>query len=187
MLSFLKTRPFTVQALLIAAATSAGLLIGAHIYQALGYIPCQLCLDQREAHWAALGVAALGLGAHLFLRARLAAAAAVGAAAMVYAYSAGLAFFHTGVEYKFWPGPATCSGGASGLTDASSLLHALEEKPVGPSCADAQWRVLGISLAGYNLIISAGLFALTLSAAAGAARSARDERRPHPTAAKTGA
>lgn len=185
MLTFFQTRPFTVQALLIAAATSAGLLIGAHLYQALGYIPCQLCLDQREAHWAALAVAAAGLGAYVVLRARLAAGAAVGAAALVYAYSAGLAFFHTGVEYKFWPGPATCSGGAGVLTDAGDLEHALQEKPVGPSCADAQWRVLGISLAGYNLIISAGLFALTLSATAGAARAARNERRPHPAGARS--
>lgn len=179
MIAALRNRPLTVQALLIAVLTSGALLVGAHIYEALGYIPCQLCLDQRQAHWTALAVASAGLIAYFLLNARLGAAAAVGAAAMVYAYSTGLAFFHVGVEYKFWPGPATCSGQAGGLADTDGLLTALEEKPVGPSCEDAQWRLLGISFAGYNMLASAGLFALTLAAAAGAARAARDHRRPH--------
>lgn len=178
MLAVLRTPSFTVQALFVAAVTSASLLIGAHIFEALGYPPCALCLDQREAHWAALGVCAAGLCAYFLLKARLAAAAAVGAAAMVYIFSAGLAFFHTGVEYKFWPGPATCSGPAGGLSDTDGLIKALEEKPVGPACEDAQWRLFGISMAGYNLLFSAGLFALTFAAALSAARAERDARRP---------
>lgn len=183
MFAAIRSRPFSVLALFIAAAASAGLLVAAHIFEALGYIPCALCLDQRQAHWAALGVAVAGLAANFLFRARWATAAAVGAAAMVYAFSAGLAFFHTGVEYKFWPGPATCSGGAGDLTDAVGLAQALQEKPKGPSCADAPWRLFGISMAGYNLIASAGLFALTLSAAAAAARAAHDARRPRSGAA----
>lgn len=185
MLAALRKRPFTVQALAVAAVTSAGLLIGGHIFEAFGYLPCPLCLDQRQAHWAALAVAGAGLGAHFLLRARLAAAAAVGAAAMVYAVSAGLAFFHTGVEYKFWPGPATCSGAAGGLVEAGGLAEALTKKPARPACEEAQWRLFGISMAGYNLLLSAGLLALTLTAAAGAARAAHNARRPHPDAAAT--
>lgn len=180
MLAALRQRPFTVQALIVAVAASASLLVGAHIFEAIGYLPCPLCLDQRQAHWVALAVAGAGLGAHFLFRARLAAAAAVGAAAMVYLFSAGLAFFHTGVEFKFWPGPATCSGQASAITDASVLETALVEKPKGPSCIDAQWRFLGISMAGYNLLASAGLFARTLAAAVSAARAAHDARRPGP-------
>ncbi|HPE30992.1 MAG TPA: disulfide bond formation protein B, partial [Parvularculaceae bacterium] len=91
MLAALRQRPFTVQALIVAVAASASLLVGAHIFEAFGYLPCPLCLDQRQAHWVALAVAGAGLGAHFLFRARLAAAAAVGAAAMVYLFSAGLA------------------------------------------------------------------------------------------------
>ncbi|MEE2690262.1 MAG: disulfide bond formation protein B [Pseudomonadota bacterium] len=178
MIEAFRRRPFTEQALWISALASAALLAGAHLFEAFGKLPpCALCLDQREAHWTALGVAAAGLFSHLVLKARLAAAAAAGAAALVYAVSAGLAFFHTGVEFGYWPGPATCSGHA--IVDAADgLAAALGQKPAAPSCEDAFWRLFGISMAGYNLMASAGLFALTAAAALGAARTARNARRP---------
>lgn len=164
--------------LLAAAAASAGLLIGAHLFEWLGGLaPCELCLDQREAHWTALGVAAAGLFAAVVLKARIAAAAAAGAAALVYAVGAGLAFYHTGVEYHFWPGPQSCSGGG-GLADVGALAAALSESVARPSCDAVAWRMFGVSIAGYNLLISAGLFALTLTAALAAARQVRRERRP---------
>ncbi|MBI1364560.1 MAG: disulfide bond formation protein B [Alphaproteobacteria bacterium] len=178
MIGALRKRPFTEQALVVAALTSGALLLGAHIFEWLGYAPCQLCLDEREAHWTALAVASAGLFAHFVFRAPLGAAAAVGAAALVYAASAGLAFFHVGVEFHFWPGPATCSGGGQAITDAADLASALSRKFHGPSCDQAAWRFLGVSMAGYNLLFSAGLFALTLSAAFHAARAAREARRP---------
>ncbi|MEL6372142.1 MAG: disulfide bond formation protein B [Pseudomonadota bacterium] len=151
---------------------SASLLAGAHVFQALGYAPCDLCLDQREAHWTALGVSFAGLAAALVFKARRAAAAAIGAAALVYAVSAGLAFYHTGVEFKFWPGPPTCTSGGVVELGEGGLAGALEKGPSGPSCEDAPWRFLGISMAGYNFLFSAGLFALCLSAAVTANRVA---------------
>lgn len=158
----------------LSALVSGALLAGAHIFEALGFLPCDLCLDQREAHWAALSVALAGFAAGVILKARNAASAAVGAAALVYAVSAGLAFYHAGVEFKFWPGPATCSGGA--LADISAGLDLggeLEKGPSGPSCTDAAWRFTGISMAGYNLLASAGLFVLCFGASISAARQAR--------------
>ena len=174
----LEGKPATVVALTAAAGVSAALLAGAHIFEALGYPPCALCLDQREAHWAAIAVCLAGLGGYLVFKARLATAAAVGAAALVYALSAGLSFFHVGVEHGFWPGPATCSGGGVGITDAGDLSSVFEQEVRGPSCADAQWKFFGISMAGYNLLFSAGLFALTLLTALFAFRKANDARRP---------
>lgn len=174
--AFFLNRPFAEQALLLAALASAALLGGAHLFEAFGYPPCPLCLDQREAHWAALGVAGAGLAAGLVFKARLAAAAAVGALALVYAASAVLAGYHTGVEFGFWPGPASCAAIGSGVADAGALLDALSAPVSSPSCTDAQWRLFGISMAGYNFLASAGLFALTGGAALAAVRKARAVR-----------
>ncbi len=163
---------------MIGAAASALLLAGAHIFERLGYPPCELCLDQREAHWTALSVAVAGIAAAYLAKARLAAAATVGALALVYALSAGLAFYHTGVEFGFWPGPASCGAAGEIIRDGGGLGAALGEKPSGPSCGDAAWRFLGVSMAGYNLLASAALFLIALAAALGAARAARQARRP---------
>jgi len=166
------------RALIAAFAVSAALLAGAHLFERIGgLIPCILCLDQREAHWTALGVAAAGLIAARFFNSNLGAAAAVGAAALVYAVSTGLAFYHTGVEYKFWPGPAICAGGSGAdAIDINDLSQALGGPADAPSCEDVQWRFLGVSMAGYNLLASAGLFALTLIAAIAESRRAKINR-----------
>ena len=172
------------RALAASVAVSAVLLASAHLFEHVGgMLPCVLCLDQREAHWAALGVAGAGLIVSRLFKARLGAAAAVGACALVYAVSAGLAFYHTGVEYKFWPGPAICSGGGA-VVDLGALSEALGQKSEAPSCADAPWHMFGISMAGYNLLISAGLFAFTLAAALAETRRVREIRGVVPINAK---
>ena len=172
-----RTRPLVDQALIVSALISGGLLIGAHLFESVGHIaPCDLCLDQREAHWTALALAVIGIVVGFALKWRRAAAATVGACALVYLVSAGLAFYHAGVENKYWPGPATCSGGLVDLGDGT-LADILNQKPDKPSCSEAAWRMLGLSMAGYNLIFSAGLFSFCLAAAAGAARDARQASR----------
>lgn len=167
MIGVLSGLSFSERVLALALVVSTTLLALAHLSErVLGLTPCILCLDQREAHWAALGVAAAGLIAARAFRSRLGASAAVGAAALVYAVSAGLAFYHTGVEYEFWPGPALCSGGGPiGPVSIDDLGAALDGPVDAPACDDVQWSFLGVSMAGYNLLISAGLFALTLGAA----------------------
>lgn len=180
MLAAVRNLSFVEKALAFSALASGALLAGAHLFQAYGYAPCALCLDQREAHWAALGVAAAGLAASIIVRAPIAAAAAVGALALVYAVSAGLSFFHVGVEWGFWPGPASCAGGFGGVADISALNEALTQRVIPPSCSEAAWRLFGVSMAGYNLLVSAGLFAIAFAAALGAAREAKRARRPAP-------
>jgi disulfide bond formation protein DsbB len=174
MLKSLQSRPLVDQALIMAALTSASLLVGAHLFERVGRLaPCDLCLDQREAHWTGLALALAGLMAGMALRWRRAAAATVGACALVYLVSTGLAFYHAGVENHFWPGPATCSGGGVVDLGDGSLADILNQKPARPSCSEAAWRFLGVSMAGYNLFLSSGLFAFCLAAAAAAAREAR--------------
>lgn len=174
MTNLFKDRSLVDLALILAATTSAALLAGAHLFESVGGLaPCALCLDQREAHWTALALALVGIIAGVALKWRRAAAATVGACALVYLVSAGLAFYHAGVENHFWPGPATCAGGGAVDLGGGSLADILNQKPDLPSCSEAAWRLLGVSMAGYNLVLSAGLFALCLVAAAGAARDAR--------------
>ena len=169
---------FSERVLALAFGVSVTLLALAHLSErVLGLVPCILCLDQREAHWAALAVAAAGVIAARAFGSRLGAAAAVGAAALVYAVSAGLAFYHTGVEYEFWPGPALCSGGGPvGPINLEDIGAALDGPVDAPACDDVQWSFLGVSMAGYNLLISAGLFALTMGAALAETRRVRRVR-----------
>lgn len=175
---FLTSKPLVDRALAIAAATSASLLVGAHLFERVGRLaPCELCLDQREAHWTALALALVGLFAGLALKWRRAAAATVGACAFGYLVSAGLAFYHAGVENHYWPGPATCGSGGAVDLGSGSLADVLNQKPARPSCSEAAWRLFGVSMAGYNLLLSAGLFVLCLVAAGKAARDARNARR----------
>ena len=178
-MSLLNEYSRTELSLTAAAAASATLLAGAHLFERVGgFIPCILCLDQREAHWTALAVAAVGILFARVFNSRLGAAAAVGAVALVYAVSTGLSFYHTGVEYKFWPGPAICAGGggAEGPVSLDALAAALDGPTDAPACDDAPWSFLGVSMAGYNMLASAGLFALTAFAAAAETRRAREDR-----------
>jgi disulfide bond formation protein DsbB len=169
----LSSRPLVDGALALAALTSAALLAGAHAFERFGGLaPCALCLDQREAHWTALAAALVGLGFSLVFKWRRAAAAAVGACSLIYLVSSCLAFYHAGVEFKFWPGPKTCAGAGAAL-GRGSLGDILDKGAPAVSCSDAAWTLFGVSMAGYNLLISAGLFALCLVAAASAMRDAR--------------
>ena len=176
-------------ALAIAAVGSAALLAGAHAFERFGGLaPCALCLDQRQAHWAGLGVALAGLALGTVFKTRRVAAAAVGACALVYLISAGLAFYHTGVEHKFWPGPATCSGaGPAAIVDPAALDAVLKGVAPVVSCTDPAWTLFGVSMAGYNMMVSAALAALCALAALRAFSAARNAARPRARAGRTGA
>jgi disulfide bond formation protein DsbB len=86
------------------------------------------------------------------------------------AYGAGLGAYHSGIEWELWKGPAACSGGGDGpgfATDAGALLESLSAGRI-PSCADAPWRLLGLSLAGYNALICAALAIVAVTGAVAA-------------------
>ena len=150
---------------LTAAAGSAALLIAALGFQALGYAPCELCILQRWTHLAAvitgLLIWRLGFSRWLALLGMIAALTATG-----------LAIYHAGVEMKLWLGPQHCSGGVSGLAGMSTqdLMTALEAAPV-VRCDEIAWSLFGISMAGWNAIISAGLSGLWLAALRGRKRA----------------
>lgn len=151
MLNRLSSRQAALAILLVALATIAG----AWIFEAMGYAPCPLCLKQRWAYYAAIPLAAVA--------ALLAANPGPGLRglflllALLWTGSAVFGAYHAGVEWKFWPGPTTCGGDITvGLPDLS--------RPV-VSCDEAAIRILGLSLAGWNAVISVGLAALAMAAA----------------------
>ncbi len=74
---------------------------------------------------------------------------------------------------KLWLGPQHCSGGVSGLATMSTqdLMAALEKAPV-VRCDEVAWSLFGISMAGWNAILSAGLSALWLASVRGRRREA---------------
>ncbi len=151
----------------IAAAT----LAGAWFFQlVLDIRPCPLCLEQRYAYYLAIPLGALTAlaAARGAPRAVLYAGLAILAAAAL--GNAWLGAYHAGVEWGFWKGPTDCTGPVGNLGSAGNLLERLDTVRV-IRCDEVQWRFLGLSLAGYNFLISLLMAAI---AAWGIARSARN-------------
>ncbi len=140
---------------LTAFAVPAALLAGAYIGQyGFGLYPCEMCWWQRYAHFAALGLAALALVQPAATRALTAlAGAAIVVAGLIGAY-------HAGVEYHWWEGFTTCTA-APAASGGADPLQSIMSAPL-IRCDQVQWQLFGISLAGFNFLISvpAGLFVL---------------------------
>lgn len=143
--------------IVLAAGGSAALLAGAFAFQYIGGMaPCQLCLEQRWPHAAAvlIGIAALVITARwLPLLGALAALA-----------TAGLGFYHTGVERGWWTGPDTCtSGGIEGVAPGDLLTQILDAPIV--RCNEVAWEMLGLSMASWNAVLSLALAVVWVMAA----------------------
>jgi len=151
---------------LIAAAT----LAGAWFFQlVLDIQPCPLCLEQRYAFYLQLPLAVLLVIAAWQRAPRGLLVAGLVLLALAALGNAGLAAYHAGVEWRFWPGPTDCSGPVVSLGSAGSLLDRLDTVKV-IRCDEVQFRFLGISLAGYNVLISLAMAAI---AGWGAAKTAK--------------
>ena len=148
-------------ALRLAGLGSFGLLAGAFAFQHLGgLMPCQMCVWQRWPHGVAIVLAVLALWLVPGLRRPL---AWLGALAM--AAGAGIGLFHAGVEQKWWAGLSGCSGGIdpSGLSATEALAQLRATDMV--ACDEIAWQFLGLSMAGWNALLSVGLLALWVIAA----------------------
>jgi disulfide bond formation protein DsbB len=159
------TRPLAIAIGLGIAAVL--LLLGALGFQYLDRLPpCELCMWQRWPHVAA---AVVGLGGPLLIRFGLAergtAWSIAALAALLVAISGAVGVYHAGIEWHWWPGPQSCTGAAFQYAGGHLDLNT----PV-VMCDRAAWRLFGISLAGYNALIS---FALAGVAALMLARSGR--------------
>lgn len=142
--------------LLVLLGALAAILAALGFQHLGGYAPCALCLQQRYAYYVGIPLAVVAFV--LFRAGKPGPAAAVLAlCGLGFFFNAGLGAYHSGVEWKWWPGPESCGGGDLSAI-SGNLLEALKTaKPV--SCNDAPWRFLGLSFAGWNTLISLDLAA----------------------------
>ena len=151
----------------IALLAAVAMLATAYAFERFGgYMPCHLCLQQREVYWAAGGLALAAIainwrGARPWLMISL--CLALGA---VFLYSFGLSGYHSLVEWKILPAPDTCTALPLNL-NPDTILEQLNKPMHPPSCGDAAWRdpIVKLSMAGWNAIVSIVLAGLSIFAA----------------------
>jgi disulfide bond formation protein DsbB len=141
---------------LLAAGGSLALLLGAFAFQHLGGLaPCKLCFWQRYPH-----VVAIGIGI-FFLFIPLPALLALGALAAL--STAAIGGYHVGVEQGWWQGPTTCSSAPVGNVDTNALFDQIMAAPL-VRCDEIAWQFAGLSMAGWNMVISLVLAGLWIAA-----------------------
>lgn len=163
------SNPAVVAAVAVAVVAVAT-IAGAWFFQlVLDIRPCPLCLEQRYAYYLSIPLAVLVAIAAGRAAPRGVLVAGLAILALAALANAVLGSYHAGVEWKLWQGPTDCSGPVVDLGKAGSLLERLDTVKV-IRCDEVQWRFLGLSLAGYNVLISLLMAAIALS---GAMRTAR--------------
>jgi disulfide bond formation protein DsbB len=163
-------------AALVVAAGGAATILGAFYFQyGLGIVPCPLCLEQRWFYYVAIPLALVVAAAAGYGAPRRLVLGGLTALALVLVGGAALAVFHSGVEWHWWEGPQDCSGPLNPL-GTRSLLEQLQTINV-VRCDEAPWRFLGLSLAGWNVLISLSLAAVALWGFFAARRQAPFEAR----------
>jgi len=144
--------------ILLATLGSAGLLGGAFAFQYLGGLaPCQLCLWQRWPHAAAILIGVVALVTGWRGLAWLGALAALA--------TAGIGIFHVGVEQLWWEGLASCTAGSIEGISAADLLDPTKDVAAVVRCDEIAWQLLGVSMAGWNAILSVILAGIWVKAA----------------------
>ena len=162
-----------------AAAVALGgslTILGAWFFQFVVRLkPCPLCYEQRYAYYFAIPLAVLLLMGGSVGASRKVLVVGLIAIAALMLWNAGLGAYHAGVEWKLWAGPRDCSGPLEDLSAGGSLLNQLQSISI-VRCDDAPWRFLGLSLAGYNVLISLALAGAALWGAAAGWHKADAER-----------
>ncbi len=156
-----KSKPLNVQDLpllnafwLILLIATATIITAWYFELARGMVPCKLCLQQRFPYYAGIPLAALGLvlGAIAApIRLMRIVLVLIG---LIFLTGTGLGIYHSGVEWGFWLGPADCGGTIkAGPGNVGGLMSAIQATKV-VSCSEAAWRLAGISMAGWNALVS---------------------------------
>lgn len=155
----IRTDPAAAAALAIFALSAATLLGAWYFEYVVKLPPCPLCLEERLPYHIVIPLSLLMAIAALACAPR--ALITVGFLAIVAAMLCGAALgaYHAGVEWRWWPGPTDCSGPVTDFTAKGPLLNQLQSIRV-VRCDEAAWRFLGISLAGYNVLVSLLLAAI---------------------------
>src|SRR5262245_1195318 len=137
--------------LMIAMAATVGAALG---FEHLGgYIPCKLCLAQRTPYYVGAPLMAVALLSAALRWPSWVTRLLILAGGLLMAYGLYLGVYHSGVEWAWWPGPTDCgvvdapTGSGNGVLDQLNTV-------IPPSCDKAALRILGLSLAGWNAVIS---------------------------------
>ncbi|MDE1932162.1 MAG: disulfide bond formation protein B [Alphaproteobacteria bacterium] len=143
--------------ILVAALAVIGAALASHYWG--GLQPCELCLMERWPYYAAIVLAVLALAFPVagWSRAVLLLLAAV------FVISAGLGFYHVGVEYHWFRGPTACTNNG-GVPQTLEQLKQMLAHTQAVMCDQVQWSLGGISLAGWNFIASALIAVFAFSA-----------------------
>lgn len=123
-----------------------------------GYAPCELCLKERYAYYAGI-VLAIAASAAMSAGRPALAAGFVALLGLGLLANAGFGLYHAGVEWRWWEGPSTCTGGADLAASGNDLLKSLETQNV-VRCDQPALKILGLSLAAWNVPIGLGLAAI---------------------------
>jgi disulfide bond formation protein DsbB len=168
----IRSEPIVAAAVAIAAIGLVTIL-GAYYFQyVLGYRPCPLCLEQRIAYYVSIPLAAFVLLGLSVGSSRKVMTLAFGAIALAMLYNAGLGAYHPGDDWLGWEGPMDCAGaGAPTNFGTAGGLKDLIQNTRVIRCDEAAWRFLGLSLAGYNVLISLALAVIAAWGALGAWRA----------------
>jgi disulfide bond formation protein DsbB len=149
-----------VTAALIVAAGGIAVILGAYFFQyVLDVQPCPLCLLQRKVYYVGIPLALIVALVVSREPPRPVVIGGLGLLAVVMLVGTGIAIYHSGVEWKFWPGPQDCTGDIGDLGNAGDLLKRMQQTSI-VRC-DVATRYFGVSLANANIVIS-----LVLAAAA---------------------
>ena len=160
------SRATPLQLAMALLALAFATIAGAWIFEAFGYLPCELCLKQRWAYYAGVPLAAATTLAAAAGQ-RLLAGVGFALLTLVFIGSALFGAYHACVEWGFWQGPTDCTGNLSKASSMDDFMNQLSTVKV-VRCDAVAIRIIGLSLAGWNAVIST---ALALLGALGARRS----------------
>jgi disulfide bond formation protein DsbB len=143
---------------IMLAASSAALAYALIAQYAFGFEPCLLCQYQRIPYWTVAGICLVELCVPGVDRKGVA-----GLIALVFACGAALALYHVGVEQHWWQAGACAAQG--GMSFNFNDFSAASVKPILKSCDSIDWTLFGLSMATYNVAVSAVLALIALHAA----------------------
>lgn len=136
---------------------SVAVIVGAFLFQYVGHLePCEICLVERWPYYAAIPLTLVALAMHA--RPPLVWLGLIG---LVLLISTGLGAYHVGVEQHWIAGPTACTGSGIGVAKTIEELKRLLQNQQNVPCDVVQWTLFGISLAGFNFLISLGLLGAT--------------------------
>lgn len=140
------------------AVASLAIIIAAWSFEFAGFVPCKLCLMQREPYYIGVPLAAMAWGAERWGAPSWVARVVLVVLIGLFLWGGSVGFYQAGAEWGFWPGPTDCGATRGGDIPASAgdLMSALGKVKI-VDCTKAQIRILGLSFAGWNVLVSSGL------------------------------